>query len=132
VVQHRLRDAANDRGVSTLEAVITTPIVVLMILAIVQAGLYYYAQRLAASAAQEAARQARAYNSTADEGHARGATYLGQVDTGDVLHDPAFTITRTSRTVTVRVTGKVVSLVPFWTPTVSVQVQGPVEHYVPG
>lgn len=127
----RLREDG-DRGFSTVEAVFTVPVIVLMILGAVQIGLYWYSRQLAATAAQEAARTARSYNSSASAGQTEGYSYLSKVDSdGTALHNPSVQVTRGARTVTVQVKGSIVSLVPWVTPTVTVTVTGPTETYVP-
>lgn len=121
-----------DEGLSTVEAVLTVPVMVGMVLAIVQAALWWYAHQVAATAADEAARAARAYASTAAAGQARGTEYLGTVDPdSSTLRTRHVTVTRTATTVTVRVTGDVVSIVPFLSPDVDVTVTAPIERYVP-
>jgi Flp pilus assembly protein TadG len=120
-----------DDGMSTVEAVFTVPVMVTMVLAIVQAALWWYAHQLAATAADEAARTARAYASTAAAGQLRGTNYLGTVDPdSSTLRTRQVTVTRNATKVTVRVTGEVVSIVPFLSPHVDVTVTAPVERYV--
>lgn len=122
----------NDRGFGTVEAVLTIPVIVLMILGAVQIALWWYSRQIAETAGQEAARTARSYLSTADAGQAEGYSYLNQVDSGGTaLHNPSIHVTRGAKTVTVTVTGDVVSLVPWVSPTVTITVTGPVETYVP-
>jgi Flp pilus assembly protein TadG len=117
---------------STVEAVLTVPVMVAMVLAIVQAALWWYARQVAATAADEAARAAGAYSSTAAAGEARGAHYIATVDpSSSTLRGRQVQVTRTATTVTARVTGKAVSLLPFLTPQVRVTVTAPVERYVP-
>ena len=127
-----LHASDDDRGFGTVEAVLTIPVMVLMILGTVQVALWWYSHQLAQTAAQEAARTARSYLSTADAGQAEGYSYLNKVDSGGTaLHHPAITVTRGAKTVTVTVKGDIVSLVPFVSPTVSIKVTAPIETYVP-
>jgi Flp pilus assembly protein TadG len=126
----RLRQG--DRGLSTVEAVFTVPIIVLLVFGIVQTALWWYARQVASTAADEAARAARSYAANAAAGESRGKTYLGTVDHGgNALRHPHVQVTRTAATVTVQVSGNVVSLVPFVSPSVTVTVTAPVERYVP-
>jgi Flp pilus assembly protein TadG len=130
----RVRAARNgdDEGMSTVEAILTVPVMVAMVLAIVEIALWWYARQVAGTAADEAARTARAFASTAAAGESRGASYLDTVDPDNstLVHRHVH-VTRTATTVTVRVDGDVVSLLPFLTPNVSVTVTAPVERYVP-
>ena len=121
-----------DEGLSTVEAVFTVPVMVIIVLAIVQAALWWYGRQVASTAADEAARTARAYAATAADGQARGRDYISTVDPdGSTLRSRHVYVTRTATTVTVRVTGEVVSIVPFLNPDVDVTVTAPVERYVP-
>ena len=127
-----LHASDDDRGFGTVEAVLTIPVMVLMIVGTVQIGLWWYSHQLAQTAAQEAARTARSYLSTADAGQAQGYSYLNKVDSGGAaLHHPAITVTRGAKSVTVTVKGDIVSLVPFVSHTVSITVTAPIETYVP-
>lgn len=119
-------------GLSTVEAVLIVPVMVAMVLGIVQAALFWYAHQIAATAADQAARAAAAYSATDTAGQAIGASYIAAVDPHDAtLHDRNVDVTRTATTVTVRVTGHVVSIIPFLSPDVHVTVTAPVERYVP-
>lgn len=126
-----LHASDDDRGFGTVEAVLTVPVIVLMILGAVQVGLWWYSRQLAETAAQEAARASRSYNATADAGQAEGYSYLSKVDGGgSALHHPSIQVTRGAQTVTVTVKGDIVSLVPWVSPTVTITVTSPVETYV--
>jgi Flp pilus assembly protein TadG len=134
-VRRRVRElhASNDdRGIGTVEAVLTVPVIVLMILGAVQVGLWWYSRQLAETAAQEAARAARSYAASAGAGQAEGYSYLSKVDGGGAaLHNPSIQVTRGPQTVTVTVKGDIVSLMPWVSPTVTITVTSPVETYVP-
>lgn len=122
----------DDRGMSTLEAILTIPVLVGMFLAVVQVAMWWYARQLASTAAQEASRTARAYASTASAGHDRGEEYLTlQQANGHALTDVQVHVRRSATTVTVTVTGYTVSLIPYMKLRVSEISSGPVERYVP-
>ena len=59
-----------DAGASTTEFVILTPALILAIMMIVQAGLYYHAVSVASAAAQDGARAASLQGATTTEGEA--------------------------------------------------------------
>jgi Flp pilus assembly protein TadG len=125
------RAAGGDRGIGTVEAVLTVPVIVLMILGAVQIGLWWYSRQLAETAAQEAARTARSYAATSAAGQAEGYSYLSKVDGGGTaLRNPSIQVTRAAQTVTVTVKGDIVSLVPWVSPTVTITVTSPIEAYV--
>jgi Flp pilus assembly protein TadG len=134
-VRQRVREVHacdDDRGLGTVEAVLTVPVIVLMIVGAVQVGLWWYSRQMAETAAQEAARVARSYNATAAAGQAEGYSYLSKVDGGGTaLQNPTIQVTRGATTVTVTVKGDVASLVPWVSPTVTITVTSPREAYVP-
>jgi Flp pilus assembly protein TadG len=57
-----LRDG--ERGASAVEYAILTPVFLVLTFLIIQTGMYYYARNVAQSAAEDAARSARATNAT--------------------------------------------------------------------
>ncbi len=59
----RLR-AAPERGTSAVEYAVLTPVFLVLCFLIIQAGMYYYARNIAQSAAEDAARSARATQAT--------------------------------------------------------------------
>jgi Flp pilus assembly protein TadG len=94
------RRLRGDAGASTTEFVILTPALILAIMMIVQAGLYYHAVSVASAAAQDGARAASLQGATTTEGEAAardlvdtlapdllsGVTVQGQlVDGGEVV-----------------------------------------------
>lgn len=134
-LRKRVRDSHasdDDCGIGTVEAVLTVPVIVLMILGAVQVGLWWYSRQLAETAAQEAARAARSYAASAAAGRAEGYSYLSKVDAGGTaLRNPSIKVTRGAQTVTVTVTGDIVSLVPWVAQAVTITVTSPIETYVP-
>lgn len=122
----------SDEGYSTVESVLSVPVMVFVIIAIVEVALWWYARQEASAAADEAARVARAYAATAAQGEDRGNSYIRTVDPhSSVLQSAVVHVTRSARTVTVEVTGHVTSLIPFLSPDVDVTVTAPNERFVP-
>lgn len=126
-------DESDDRGLALLESVLTIPVAFVMILAVLQTGLWWYARQLAATAADQAARAARAYQATPADGTRGGTTYLTQVDGhgSRVLLGPSITVERGASTVTVHVHGHIPALLPFLPTQVDEQVTGPIETFQP-
>jgi Flp pilus assembly protein TadG len=62
----RLR-AAPERGASAVEYAVLTPVFLVLAFLIIQAGMYYYARNIAQSAAEDAARAARATQASASD-----------------------------------------------------------------
>jgi Flp pilus assembly protein TadG len=126
------RRCADDRGIATLEALFAFPVMVFLVLGIIQTAMWWYDRQVAATAAQEAARAARYYTSTAADGQQRGYDYLQLVQgKGKGLRNARVDVTRTATTVTVTVSGDTLGLVPWVHPHISESATGPVERYVP-
>lgn len=66
----------NERGAATLELAIVAPALMLLILGILQFGLWYHAQHVVYAAAQEGARAAAAEGSTLESGEARALAVI--------------------------------------------------------
>ena len=119
-----------DSGALTLSYVIVFPAVLIALLFIVQAALYFMAHNLALAAAQQGADVAREYNSTDGAGSAAALSLIRQDGSG-MLETERAVATRTGTTVTVTVSGQAWSLVPGLPGTVTETVQEPIERFVP-
>lgn len=118
-----------DSGALTLSYVIVFPAVLIALLFIVQAALYFMAHNLALAAAQQGADVAREYNSTDGAGSAAALSLIRQDGSG-MLETERAVATRTGTTVTVTVSGQAWSLVPGLPVTVTETVQEPIERFV--
>jgi Flp pilus assembly protein TadG len=103
--------AREERGEAVTETVIVVPALILLIMVVIQFGLWYHAQHVVQAAAQEGARAARAEGATADEGLDRATAFVAQVG-GDSVEGPEVTSDRSPDGVTVRVTGTAPAVVP--------------------
>lgn len=102
---------AGERGSGTTEAVLVTPVLLFLVMLIVQFGLWYHAQHVVRAAAEQGARAGRAATATATTGEAEARGFLA--DAGPRLVErSSVTARRANGDVTVRVTGRVVSVVP--------------------
>ncbi len=122
--RRRVRD---DAGVSSVELVLYTPLLMLIIFIAVQFSLVWFGNQAASAVARETARQARVY----DEGRAiqEGHRYAGNIGKG-VLEDVTIKIELVGdNRVRVTVTGKAQELSPIGVPTVSQTVEGPIEEF---
>lgn len=81
-----------------------------------QAGLYYYGRSAAQAVANTGARAAAAEGASSGSCEQAAAALLA--DLGDVLTHPSVACTRTATTVTVRVSGRTLSVLPGWDPRV--------------
>lgn len=122
----RLRALGRERGSATVELVIATPALILLLLFVVQFGLIWSAQQAAQTAASTAVNTARAQGANAGLGQAQGTATLQQI-AGKQLPDAAITVTYSATTATVVVTGHPQSLIPGWHPQVTAHVSAPIE-----
>lgn len=123
----RSRTGPRDRGSASVETVILLPLVFLLLLALVQGGVWWHARAVALGAATDGARVAAAENSSAGAGIAAASSFV--TDAGDgVVVNPAVTGSRSAVRATITVTGQAQALVPFWNPTVTQSASFPVER----
>lgn len=119
-----------DRGSTSLELAIVTPVLFALIGTVVQVGLWFHAQAIALAAAQEGARAARVPAASEPEadaaGRARAKAYLDQL-ASDVLVPSSVQITPERAAVSAAATGQ-----GGIGDVVSVRVQGKVISIVPG
>ncbi len=117
-----------EHGYSPIEAVVTFPALLLIVLTVVQFSLLWHARHVAQAAAQDGLQTARAYAGTAEQGRQGATDYLAQV-APRLLHDSEVQVTRGPTQVDVQVTGRVLSILPLGL-TVTEHVTGPVERFV--
>jgi Flp pilus assembly protein TadG len=125
-----LRSGTRDRGSASVEAVIATPLLMLLVLAIIQAGLILHARHMAQAAANNALEAARAELATGGDGQAAATASLSS-NAGGVLEDPSVTVSRSTETVTVTITGTATRIVPLWDAPIEVTITGATEHIEP-
>ena len=127
----RLRRAvADDHGSVSAELVIATPLLLLMLLAIVQFALWSHATHIAQAAASQGLAAARAQNGTAAEGSASAQQMLDQLARGP-LTGTAVTADRSATSAAIRISGTATSVTPFLHLPVHAEAVGPVERFVP-
>lgn len=132
----RLSRTSRDRGANPVELAILLPLILLLLIASVQAGTYFVARAVALNAAQVAVTSARTLDgeSPADAEQkaldfiAATAGWLapvGGTDMAVVVRDEA------AGEVTATVTGKALQLVPGLELTVQQTARGPIERFTP-
>jgi hypothetical protein len=119
-----------DGGYSTIEAVVTLPAVILFTMLVVQYALVWHGRHVAQAAAQDGLRAARTYQARADAGQAAASSYLAKV-APNLITNPTVTTTRTATTITVRIGGQILSVIPLAAFPVTAVAAGPVEQFVP-
>jgi Flp pilus assembly protein TadG len=116
----------NDEGSASVQMVVCFPLVMLVVLAVIQAGAWYFAVDTAQSAADHAAWAARTLNGTADGGQARAEQVLRQVG-NQSLHDTHVVVSRSASEVVVTVTASGPHFVPFWPKGIRATASAPIE-----
>lgn len=119
----------DDRGAATVELVVATPLLLLMLMAIVQFAVWSHAEHVAQAAASQALAAARVEDGTAATGTVQARRLLDEL-AGGPLREPEVDVDRTATQVTVRIRGVATSVVPFLTLPVHAEAAGPVERFV--
>lgn len=123
--------ASKDAGSASVEHTIVLPAYLALLMLIVQAAIYFHAEHITAAAASEAAVTAGVEGGTGDDGRTEAARILSATASGFLLK-PAVEVTRAPTLTTVRISGRVVSLLPFVHLTASSVAHGPVEQLTAG
>lgn len=119
-----------DRGAVSAELVIATPLLLLMLLAIVQFALWSHATHIAQAAASQGLAAERAQGGTAAAGSASAQQMLDQLARGP-LTGASVNSDRTATSASVRISGTATSVIPFLSLPVHAEAVGPVERFVP-
>ncbi|MCP3017197.1 pilus assembly protein [Nocardiopsis dassonvillei] len=119
------RGGRDDRGGA--DTLFVIPLMFLMLLGILQHGLWAHAHHRAQAVATEALAAARAFGSSAEEGRARGHALAEDLG-GTILRDVQVRVERGDATTSASVGGTAISLVPGWNPSVSTTLSGPTER----
>lgn len=115
-------------GDAVSETVILVPVLLLLIMVVVQFGLWYHAEHVVQAAAQEGARAARAEGSSSDEGKARAERFLAATG-GSIIDQPVVVVTRDTDHASVLVTGKAVAVIPGLHLGVRARAESPTEEF---
>lgn len=124
----RHEPSSADRGSTTVEFVVLVPLMVLLLMVVVQFGVYFHTRAVVTTAARHGVDDARVLNGTPDAGSAATSQFLDQG--AGALRDRTVSVDRTATEVTVTVTGDVTSLIPFATFPLTVTVSAPVERII--
>jgi Flp pilus assembly protein TadG len=125
-----LRKIRNDeRGSGTVELVIATPALLLLILLIAQFALYMHATHIAQSAASQALSATRVEGGSAAAGNAEAQRVLSQLGSGP-LQESSVNARRGATTASVTISGTATTILPFITLTVHVEAAGPVDKFI--
>jgi Flp pilus assembly protein TadG len=120
-------DGRGQAGSSTTELVLLMPVVLLLVLLIVQFGLWLHARQVATAAAQEGLVAAQVETGTAGAGHDRALAFLTEAGG---LREVRVDAARDLTTARVVVTGTTPAVIPGTALGVSGVAEGPVEQWV--
>lgn len=124
----RRREGKDERGSASAELVIATPLLLLLILAVVEFALWQHATHVAQAVAQQGLAAGRVQDGSDQAASTQAAALLDQLGTG-VLVDPHVTAARAAGTTTVIVTGRAVGILPFLSLPVRSVAVGPTERW---
>jgi Flp pilus assembly protein TadG len=113
----------------SLGYVVLFPVFLLAIMTIVQASFWYLARQTALAAARQGVDAARAQHAAAGAGASAAMAFAQSAGSGYLLGPAASAAGSSARTIQIRVTGHVVSLLPGVSWAVSQVAQGPVEQF---
>jgi Flp pilus assembly protein TadG len=105
------------------------PVFLLLLLAAVQAGLYFYARAIALSAAQQGVQAARLQQNSLHQGVTASRSYAAHAGGGSLRNVAVHTAGSTPTTVRITVTGAALSLLPGTNWRVSQQAAGARERF---
>lgn len=106
------RWARRDAGSVSVEIAILFPVLLALIVAIVQYGLWFHARSLALAAAQEGVSAARTYSANPGSGPARAREFLAAHGAGTLTDVTVAATTPGVGQVGVQVTGRSLSILP--------------------
>lgn len=119
----------DDRGDVSLEMAIVFPLVIVLTMLVVQVGLWYYAREIALSAARSGVAAGRGHQDSPGKGAARAREVLDRTAGSSLLQADA-SVSSTADRITIRVTGRAPSLLPFLSgPSVDQSASAPREHW---
>jgi Flp pilus assembly protein TadG len=107
-----MRRVRGERGTATLELAIVVPALMLLLLGIVQFGLWYHAEHVTRTAALEAARTAAAEDGRVSASEERALEVL-DAGLGSSVGDPTVRVTIGSETARVRISASMRGLLPI-------------------
>ena len=122
-------DNERDDGSFSLELAVLFPVFLLLLLAIVQAALYFFARAIAISAAQDGAQQARLQGRQLSDGAEAATQFVAEQGGGVLVGATASTAGSSPTQVRVAVTGHALAIIPGVALTITQSATAPRELY---
>jgi len=122
--------AHDERGDETIEAVLVTPVLLLLIMVVIQFGLWYHASHVAEAAAQQGASVARLEAETAADGRMSAQQFMADAASA-LVGRVTVTSTRDNEVARVVVDATVHSIVPGLHLHVHGEATSPIERFRP-
>lgn len=120
--------ARGERGTSTIELVLYTPLLMITMIVTIQFSLTYLAKQSASAAAREASRVARV-TGDAGQGQQKGVTSAATLGRG-VLKSPTVQVVQVGDSMRAVVSGRANQLLPFIaSPRIEEVAQGRIEEF---
>ena len=115
-------------GLTSTELAVIMPVLIMLILVPFQVALWWHADQIADAAAREAVDAAQVATATEEDGIRAAEWFL---DAAGNITEPQVTVTRTTETVSVEVTGRAPRLLPGFDWQVTARAAGPIERFIP-
>ncbi|CCH75950.1 TadE family protein [Nostocoides japonicum T1-X7] len=129
VLLDRLRAVKeNERGSTSVQMVLLMPALFAVMFLGMQGALFYHARTVALAAAQEGVRTAAGLDGTGAAGSQDAYAFVDAAGGDDVLIGARVIASRSATNATVTVSGRSLSVVPGWRPTVTQSASAPVER----
>ncbi len=116
-----------ERGDATTETVLAVPVLMLIVLLVIQFGLWYHASHVAEAAAQEGVRATRSLDGSAEAGQARAEAFLDQ--NAAFAEAAVVSASRDDEIARVEVTASLDSIVPGLSLPIRALAESPVERF---
>jgi hypothetical protein len=117
-----------ERGYVTTEVVLLTPVLLLLVMLVVQFGLWLHAQHVAQAAADEGLRDARTASVSLADAEARASAFLDQT-ASSVIEDRSLKVERDGDIARVVVVGHAPAVVPGLELGIRAVAAAPVERF---
>lgn len=109
-----------------IETALVLPLLLILIFAVVHIAMYHLARQAALSSAQVAVAAQQGWGASDGAGRQRAERYLTRIP--PVLREEDITVSHDGEFVEVTVTGTTISVIPWYTHTVSQTARGPAER----